>query len=398
MKLDIADIEVGTRKRKLDESKVRSIADSFTSIGQLQPITVSSGDYGKYRLIAGLHRLEAAKSIGWEAIQATEFEGDEVTVELAEIDENLMRNDLTVLEQGEHLARRQELVGFKQGDNRFTIGRGDTMTPLKTTPEIAQDIGLTERSAQRRMQVARNIVPEVKDTIRNTEIANSTTQLLELARLTPEKQVEVAKSITDGAVSIADAVKTIKEVERKKDIARQVEEIKANNFEPPANEYDVIVIDPPWPYGTKYDAGGRRAANPYPEMSLDQISDIELPAADNCVLWLWTTHKFMRYSFDLLDKWGFRDVAILTWSKDKMGLGSWLRSQSEFCIMAVKGSPKVNLTNQTTILNAPMREHSRKPDEFYEMVDRLCVGYKIDWFSRENREGWAQFGNDKARF
>lgn len=67
------------------------------------------------------------------------------------------------------------------------------MSPLKTQEEIATEIGLTERSAQRRMQVARNIVPEVKDAIRNTEIANSTRQLLELARLAPEKQVEVAQ-------------------------------------------------------------------------------------------------------------------------------------------------------------------------------------------------------------
>jgi ParB family chromosome partitioning protein len=87
-----------------------------------------------------------------------------------------MRNDLTVLEQGEHLARRQELIGFKQGDNRFTIDRGETVSPLKTTAEIAHHIGLTERSAQQRIQAARNIVPEVKDAIRDTEIANSTTQ------------------------------------------------------------------------------------------------------------------------------------------------------------------------------------------------------------------------------
>ena len=65
-------------------------------------------------------------------------------------------NDLTVLEQGEHLARRQELVGYKP----WRPNKGDTMSPLKATSEIAHDIGLTERSAQRRMQVARNIVPE----------------------------------------------------------------------------------------------------------------------------------------------------------------------------------------------------------------------------------------------
>lgn len=162
MKVEIARIQVGQRKRKLDEGKVRSLAESFESIGQLQPITVEQCEYGNYRMIAGLHRLEAAKLLGWESIEAQEFEGDAVAAELAEIDENLMRNDLTFLEQGEHLARRQELVGFKQGDNRFTIGRRATVAPLKTTLEIAKDAGISERSAQQRMQVARNIVPELE--------------------------------------------------------------------------------------------------------------------------------------------------------------------------------------------------------------------------------------------
>jgi N6-adenosine-specific RNA methylase IME4 len=398
MKINITDIEIGLRKRKLDEGKVHSIADSFLQIGQLQPITVAR-ENGNYYLIAGLHRLEAAKLLDWQAVDAIVFSGDTIEAELAEIDENLMRNDLTVLEQGEHLQRRNEILeAMGQRAPSYRPEKGSTVLPLKTTADIAKEVGLSETSAQRRMQVARNIVPEVKDAIRNTEIADSTTQLLELARLTPEKQVEVARSIVNGAESVVEAIKTVKQNNRKAEIEKQIEEIKSNNFQAPDKKYDVIVMDPPWPYGTQYDPNGRRAANPYPEMSLDEIAAIELPAADNCILWLWTTHKFMRHSFGLLDKWGFRDVAILTWCKDKMGLGSWLRSQSEFCIMAVKGSPKVNLTNQTTVLHAPMREHSRKPDEFYTMVDDLCIGYKIDWFSREPREGWAQFGNDTERF
>jgi len=397
MKVEIARIQVGQRKRKLDECKVRSLAESFESIGQLQPITVGQCENGNYRMIAGLHRLEAAKLLGWESIEAQEFEGDAVAAELAEIDENLMRNDLTVLEQGEHLARRQELVGFKQGDNRFTIGRRATVAPLKTTLEIAKESGLSERSAQQRMQVARNIVPEVKDAIRDTEIANSTTQLLELARLSPEKQIEVSNFL-DGEMTIQDALKEVKKVAREKEIQERIAEIESNAFTPPSRKYDVIVIDPPWQYGTDYDPDGRRSASPYPEMSLEDIKAIQLPNAEDCVLWLWTTHKFMRHSFEVLDSWRFRDVAILTWVKSRMGLGSWLRSQSEFCIMAVKGHPKINLTNQTTVIYGEMREHSRKPDEFYKLVDSLCVGYKIDWFSREKREGWDQYGAEIGKF
>lgn len=260
MKLNIADIEVGTRKRKLDDKKVQSIADSFTSIGQLQPVTVAGGRHNNPYLIAGLHRLEAAKRLGWETIDANIFDGDDIECELAEIDENLMRNDLTVLEQGEHLARRQELVGFKRGDNRFTTGRGETVSPLKTTPEIAKEIGLTERSAQHRMQVARNITPEVKDAIRDTEIANSTTQLLELARLAPEKQMEVAQSIANGAKNVSDAKQ---EVRHKETLAEREKIASAGASVPQSDKwnvwqadintwvaprkYDFIITDPPYP-------------------------------------------------------------------------------------------------------------------------------------------------------
>jgi len=209
---------------------------------------------------------------------------------------------------------------------------------------------------------------------------------------------ELMPKLESGEMTAHEAVKIIKKDKRDKQIQEQIKEIEQNDFTPPTKKYDVIVVDPPWPYGTKYDPNGRRAANPYPEMSLDDIKAIELPASDDCVLWLWTTHKFMRYSFDILDAWGFRDVAIITWVKDRMGLGTHIRSQSEFCIMALRGKPTINLTKQTTVINGKLKEHSRKPDEFYEMVNSLCVGYKLDYFSREQREGWDQYGNDTNRF
>ena len=193
------------------------------------------------------------------------------------------------------------------------------------------------------------------------------------------------------------ASKTKKE-RRATELEEQRRAIEEGQATLPEGVFEVICIDPPWPYGTKYDASGRRAASPYPELSLEELASITLPAADDCFLWLWTTHQFMRHSFALLDSWGFKEAAILTWVKNRMGLGHWLRSQSEFCIMAVRGHPPLNLTNETTILNAPMRQHSRKPDEFYQMVESLCIGRRLDYFSREKRPGWAQMGSEPAKF
>lgn len=198
-----------------------------------------------------------------------------------------------------------------------------------------------------------------------------------------------------GALSF---LSDIKKAERKDELNRQQDDINAGRIVLPDGVFEVIVIDPPWPYGTKYDPKGRRIANPYPEMSLEEIQDIELPMADDCVLWLWTTHKFMRHSFGILDTWKFKDVAILTWVKNKIGMGNWLRSQSEFCVMAVYGKPQVNLANQTTVLNGQARQHSRKPEEFYALVESLCIGRRLDYFSREKREGWEQLGNQPEKF
>ena len=212
MNIKINDVVISSRKRKLNEDKVKELAESMNLLGQLEPITITKDNV----LIAGWHRIEAAKSLGWDEIKAECFDGDEIECELVEIDENLMRNDLTILEQGEHLARRQELIGFKQGDNRFT-NRQATVACLRTTKEIAQEIGISEKSMKNRMQVARNIVPEVKEAIRNTEIANSTTQLLQLARLAPEEQI--------GVINYLDEEKPLSKAiqERKKQIIQQVQ-------------------------------------------------------------------------------------------------------------------------------------------------------------------------------
>lgn len=243
------------------------------------------------------------------------------------------------------------------------------------------------------------------------------------ARAVQEKGTsELVACVESGAIAVSDAVsiidlpddeqhrlldavraeeaRNLKAAKRKRDIQAQRESIEAGELTLPDGVFEVIAIDPPWKYDTadQYDPSGFRGGTPYPEMSVEELAELELPTAEDCVLWCWTTHRFMRHAFPLLDAWGFKEKAILTWVKNRMGTGRWLRSQSEFCIMAVKGRPKIDLTNQTTVLHAPMRQHSRKPDEFYELAESLCIGRRLDFFSREKREGWEQAGNDPDKF
>jgi len=397
MELDIAEIKVGHRKRKLNEEKIESLVESYKRIGQLQPVTVIK-DNGMYKLLAGLHRLEAAKRSGWQLIKASLFEGDDIAAELAEIDENLMRNDLTVLEQGEHLARRQELIGRKAGALPGTNNRevkGDIMSPFRSTPEIAQEIGLTERSAQRRMQVARNIVPEVKETIRNTEIANSTTQLLELARLAPAEQVEVAKRVADGAFSIAEAKRQVKKAEVIANLT-SIETIEAKELD---GVYDVIVIDPPWPMKKiERDVAPNQVEFDYPTMTEQELYDLDIPCADNAHVWLWTTHKYLPLAIDLLKAWGLKYVCTFVWHKpggfQPFGLPQY---NAEFALYARSGTPEfIDFKNFNVCFSAPRGAHSEKPQEFYDIVNRVTAGRKLDMFNRRAIPGFDTWGKEAA--
>jgi N6-adenosine-specific RNA methylase IME4 len=129
-----------------------------------------------------------------------------------------------------------------------------------------------------------------------------------------------------------------------------------------------------------------------------EASNVRAIAHDDCILWLWTTNFHMREAFDVIGAWGFAPKTILTWVKDSIGRGDWLRGQSEHCLLAVRGKPTVELTNQTTVLRAPVRGHSAKPDEFYQLVESLCPAPRYaELFQRTERPGWDGHGDEVRR-
>ena len=198
--------------------------------------------------------------------------------------------------------------------------------------------------------------------------------------------------------------KIIKKEKRIYEIKEQIEEIENGNIPELKGLYDVISIDPAWNYEgenkntTSYDVNGRRVANPYPEMSTQEIKNINLPLMEDAIVFLWTTHKFLPDAFDILRSWELDYKATLVWNKEKIGMGAWFRMQCEFCLVGIKGKPYWNNTIYRDIMNEPRRQHSRKPDVFFDMVDKITLGRKLEYFSREKREGWEVFGNDINKF
>ncbi|MCH8999528.1 MAG: hypothetical protein IID48_14875 [Proteobacteria bacterium] len=332
------------------------------------------------RVLDGRNRLRACEAADVEP-RFRRYEGDDPLGFVLSL--NLHRRHLNESQRA-MVAARVATLGRGQRQDRV-----DGSIDLSTAGEF---LNVSGGSIKRARVVQEHGGPELVQAVDQALVTVS-----DAAAVAKESHTTQRASV--GAVQRGEA-NNLKTAKVRRDIERQRLEIAEGRTDLPEGVFQVIVIDPPWPYDTKYDPThwlGRSACR-YPDMSIAELEALELPADKNCVLWLWTTNGFMGEACDLLKAWGFQRKTILTWVKPRIGTGRWLRNRTEHCLLAVKGSPKVSLTNQSTVLEAPAREHSRKPDEFYDLVDSLCVGRTLDYFSREPRPGWAQLGNDVAKF
>jgi N6-adenosine-specific RNA methylase IME4 len=105
-------------------------------------------------------------------------------------------------------------------------------------------------------------------------------------------------------------------------------------------------------------------------------------AEDDAHLWLWVTNASLRDGYDVAEAWGFTPRSVLTWIKFRLGLGAYLRNSSEHLLFATRGHAPVRFRSQPTWMNAPVQEHSRKPDEQYAVIERISAGPYLELFAR----------------
>lgn len=191
-------------------------------------------------------------------------------------------------------------------------------------------------------------------------------------------------------------------------------------------KFGAIMADPPWRFTsrtalTDENWSTRRDIDKhYSTMDLDGIRALPVReiAAQDCHLFLWTTGPCLRQAFDVIDAWGFKySSTAFVWIKLKrshrgdqlrflptaeadlaVGLGLTTRKNAEFCLLARRGSPKRIAKDVREVILSPVREHSRKPDEAFDRVQRYCDGPYLELFSRQKRAGWSVWGNQIDRF
>ncbi|MFY9957964.1 MT-A70 family methyltransferase [Bradyrhizobium sp.] len=364
----ISEIKIGARHRKTF-GDIEGLARNIEAIGLLHPVVIDKDG----NLIAGERRIKALLLLGRVKVPVN-------IVDLAEIvhgefAENTEREDFTLTE-AVAIKRSIEPLLKAEAKERMIAAHASPAKLAQQSKGRARD-KVAKRTGKKRTSLAK-----------------------------AEKLVEALEAEPDNP-KIAKLVETMDDTGRVNGpfkrlmVMRQAEAIRA---EPPPlpgrGPYRVIVADPPWPYDIDSDAPQERATYDYPQMSIAEICDIDVDsiAHDDSILWLWTTNFHMRAAFKVLDAWGFEDKTILTWSKDRQGRGHWLLGQTEHCIMATRGKPTVTLTNQTTLLHAPVREHSQKPEEFYALVEKLCPAPRYaELFSRQPRDKWDGHGDEAQK-
>lgn len=171
--------------------------------------------------------------------------------------------------------------------------------------------------------------------------------------------------------------------------------------------FSTILADPPWQFQNRTGkvAPEHKRLLRYPTMNLEEIKQLpvgKLAAADSH-LYLWVPNALLQEGLEVMKSWGFTYKTNLIWYKirkdggpDGRGVGFYFRNVTEMILFGVRGSMRTLKPGRTQVnlMSSRKREHSRKPDEIYDIVEDCSPGPYLELFARFSRPGWQQWGNE----
>lgn len=379
----------------LKGDELDELIEDIRQNGQRHPIVVFQN-----QVLDGRNRLEACRRLKIEP-KIVEWVSKGTSATSFVVSTNIARRHLTPSQKAAIAAELEPLFAAEAKARQRAAG-GDKRSAAAKGRKAEE--GGKKKKGERR--------PAAADA---AKVTGASTRSVERAAAVKKADPELFAKLKDGDV-------TVKQAERQ--IRSSAQEKAAESYKLPDGTYAVIAADPPWQYDDKLEGINRDL--PYPTMPLEEICALDVgarAAPTGCVLWLWCTnaHLLDGSAAAVLKAWGFSAKTILTWVKDKIGLGRWLRGRTEHVILAVKGHPVLRLSNQSTVIGelggssgdaeivplwdmptaftAPRRANSEKPPEFYAMVEELCVspqGGRLELFARAPRNGWVTSGSEAS--
>jgi N6-adenosine-specific RNA methylase IME4 len=367
----------------IDGAEFDALVDDIRQHGLLEPIVVYQG-----KILDGRNRDRACGDAG---VTPT-YEGYPGAEPLGYvISKNLKRRHLSESQRAMVAAK---LATLKQGA-RTDLSPIDEMSQQ----QAADLLNVGKRSVERAAEVRDHGAPVLVGAVERGAV--SVSAAADVATLPHAEQGEIVARGEPEILRAAAAIRARKAESRHAERMARLAQISTGNTELPVTQkYPVLYADPPWEFHVYDQKSGsvRTAAFHYPTMEHADICKLSVPdlATDIAVLFMWTTLPHLQKAFEVLAAWEFEYVSNIAWVKDKIGLGYWVRNQHELLLIARRGDMPAPLpaNRPPSVIEAPRREHSRKPDEAYELIERMYPDLpRIELFARQARPGWAVWGN-----
>lgn len=360
--------EIKYRKRfRQDVGDIAPLVESIKQIGLLHPVVIRENG----TLVAGLRRLTAFAQLGKDTIPVTVVDIDDIRK--AEVDENTIRKDFTIEEmvairrafepdlQKEAEKRKKEgQESGGRGHKKLGANFAPSLEGSKTRDQIASYVGVSGRHLDK------------------------VTAIVEMAEKQPDKFKPVVEKIDRGKLSVDHAYQMV-----------QRENNKGSTPPLPEGAFSVIYADPPW----QYDLPLRGAPDShYATMTQQEIELLEVPSADDAVLFLWATAPKLREALGVMKAWGFEYKTNAVWVKQKFGTGYYFRGQHEHLLLGIKGTPHppAEGDRRSSVITADSGEHSAKPVAVYGIIEAMYPGGKyLEMFARgTKRKKWTVWGQE----
>jgi len=349
----------------LNEAEYSELESSILAEGCREPLIVWNNI-----LVDGHHRYEICTkhNIPFETKSINFSDDDEAMVWI--ITNQLGRRNITDFSRAELALKRKEIL-LKQGreKQKQTLKQYNeptvltklvkTDTPHNTQKKIAKEIGVGQGTIGRVEVILKEAPEEVKDKLRRGDITIN---------------------------------KVYTEIRNKKRAQQKTPEL-------PTGKYRVIYADPPWEY--KNSGFTTSAENHYKTMPTDEICNLPIKdlADENAVLFLWATNPLLEDALRVCKAWGFTYKTNFVWIKNQHTGGFYNYGQHELLFVATKGSmlPKLGSLH-SSVINSKRREHSRKPDEIYDIIEAMYDAPYLELFARTERKNWTGWGLEYGIF